>query len=62
MDIHAPRCINMGAISSRRNDHEKAQCAWDRGWCSVISCGALLASMVARDCGPYGAIANAVTC
>src|SRR6516165_7209929 len=45
-----------------RNDHEKAQYAWDRRWCRVISCGALLASMVPRECGPCGATANVVTC
>src|SRR5215469_4509285 len=45
-----------------RNDHEKAQYAWDRRWCRVIGCGALLASMVPRECGPCGAAANVVTC
>src|SRR6516225_8466254 len=45
-----------------RNDHEKAQYAWDRRWCRVIGCGALLASMVPRECGPCGATANVVTC
>src|SRR5215831_8184900 len=62
MDIHAPQCINMGAISSWRNDHEKAQCAWDRRWRRDIDGGALLASIVARKCGPCGATANVVTC
>src|SRR5262249_20209663 len=45
-----------------RSDHEKAQYAWDRRWCRVIGCGALLASMVPRECGPCGATANVVTC
>jgi hypothetical protein len=31
--------------------HEQAQCAWDYGWSRVIKCGALLASMVAKECG-----------
>jgi hypothetical protein len=51
MDIHAPRCLNMGAISLWRNDHEKAQYAWDYRWSRVIECDALLASMVAKECG-----------
>src|SRR6266480_5721976 len=55
MDIHAPRCLNIGAISSWRNDHEKAQYAWDYRWSSVIERSALLASMVAKECGPCGA-------
>src|SRR6516165_2326407 len=52
MDIHAPQCINMDAISSWSNDHEKAQYPWDRRWCRVIGCGALLASV---ESGLYGA-------
>jgi hypothetical protein len=51
MDIHAPRCLNMGALSLWRNDHEKAQYAWDYRWSRVIECDALLASMVAKECG-----------
>ena len=51
MDIHAPRCLNMGAISSWRNDHEKAQYPWDYRWSRVIECGALFASVVAKECG-----------
>jgi hypothetical protein len=31
-------------------DHETAQYAWDYRWCRVIDCGALLASMVAKEC------------
>src|SRR6516225_5234491 len=31
--------------------HEQAQCAWDYCWSRVIECGALLASMVAKECG-----------
>src|SRR4029077_11457674 len=50
------------AISSWRNDHEKAQYDWDRRWCRVIGGGALLASMVSREGGPCGATANGVTC
>src|SRR5262249_48097868 len=61
MDIRAPWCLNMGVISSWRSDHEKAQYAWDCRWCRVIGCGALHASMVARECGLCGATANAVT-
>src|SRR6266851_2911411 len=51
-----------GRAITWRNDHEKAQYAWDRRWCRVIGCGALLASMVPRECGPCGATANVVTC
>jgi len=49
------------AISSWRNDHEKAQYDWDRRWCRVIGGGALVASVVPRECGPCGATANGVT-
>jgi len=61
MDIRAPRCLNMGAISSWSNGHEKVQYAWDYRWCRVFGRGTLLASMVARQCG-FGATANGVTC
>src|SRR5262245_27184859 len=61
MDILAPRCLNNGRDITWRNDHEKAQYAWDRRWCRVIGCGGLLASMVPRECGPCGATANGVT-
>jgi hypothetical protein len=59
MDIHAPRCLNMGGDIIVRNDHEKAQYDWDRRWCRVIGGGALVASVVAS--GPCGATANGVT-
>ena len=32
-------------------DHEKAQYAWDYRWSRVVDCDALLASMVAKECG-----------
>ena len=59
MDIHVLWCLNVGVISPWRNDHEKAQRAWDRRWCRVIGGGALVASMVASGLG--GATANGVT-
>ena len=32
-------------------DHEKAQYARDYRWSRVVDCDALLASMVAKECG-----------
>jgi hypothetical protein len=53
MDIHTPQCLNMGAISSWRNDHEKAHYDWDYRRCHVVDCDAPLASVVAKEGGYY---------
>jgi hypothetical protein len=41
---------NMGAMMVMETDHETARYALDYRWCRVIDCGALLASMVAKEC------------
>jgi hypothetical protein len=46
---HAPRCLGRDIIME--GHHEQAQCAWDYRWSRVTECGALLASMVAKECG-----------
>jgi hypothetical protein len=40
---------NMGAMMVMETDHETAWHTWDYRWCRVIDCGALLASMVAKE-------------
>jgi len=41
----------MGAMMVMETDHETASYARDYRWCRVIDCGAVLASMVAQECG-----------
>ncbi len=48
---HAPRCLSTAAIIVMETDHEKAQYAWDYRWSRIIDYRALLASMVAKECG-----------
>ena len=49
--LKAPRCLDVGAIIIMEAIHEKTKYAWDYRWSRVIECGALLASMVAKECG-----------
>jgi len=41
----------MGAMMVMETDHETASYARDYRWGRVVDCDALLASMVAKECG-----------
>jgi hypothetical protein len=49
--MHTRRVASLQPAIIMETDHEKAQRAWDYRWSRVIDCGALLASMVAKECG-----------